>query len=122
MGLQHYTQDMSKIPLKYHKKGLFYTKYTHPTLICRGTDGRTDGRTDAQTDGRTDGRTNIYSVFRDKLLLRGEHVLKKLAYSLIYDVIQCSRFDGDCDNHAARKIRREAHRPMERIGGFMRSH
>ncbi len=27
---------------------LFYTKYTHPTLICRGTDGRTDGRTDAQ--------------------------------------------------------------------------
>jgi hypothetical protein len=26
-------------------------------------------------DGRTDGRTeNIYSIFRDKLLLRGEHV------------------------------------------------
>jgi hypothetical protein len=48
MGLQHYTQDMSKIPLKYHKKVLFYTKYTHPTLICRGTDGRTDGRTDAR--------------------------------------------------------------------------
>jgi len=45
MGLQHYTQDMSKIPLKYHKKVLFYTKYTHPTLICRGTHGRTDGRT-----------------------------------------------------------------------------
>ncbi len=48
MGLQHYTQDMSKIPQKYHKKLLFYTKYTHPTLICRGTDGRTDRRTDAQ--------------------------------------------------------------------------
>ena len=28
-----------------------------------------------RTDGRTDGHTeNIYSVFRDKLLLRGEHV------------------------------------------------
>jgi hypothetical protein len=55
-------QDMSKIPLKYHKRVLFYTKYTHPTLICGG----------------TDGRTNIYSIFRDKLLLLGEHVFKKL--------------------------------------------
>ena len=47
MGAPHLndTQDMSKIPLKYHKKVLFYTKYTHPTLICRGTDARTDGRT-----------------------------------------------------------------------------
>ena len=41
MGLQHYTQDMSKIPLKYHKKVFFCTNYTHPTLICRGTHGRT---------------------------------------------------------------------------------
>ena len=65
MGSQHYTQDMSEIPLKYHKKVLFYTKYTHPTLICRGTDARTDGRTE-----------NIYSIFRDKLLLRGEHVFR----------------------------------------------
>ena len=48
MGLQHYTQDMSKIPLKYHLIILCYTKYTHPTLICRGTDTRTDGHTDAQ--------------------------------------------------------------------------
>jgi hypothetical protein len=32
---------------------------------------RTDGRTDARTDGRTE---NIYSIFRDKLLLLGEHV------------------------------------------------
>ena len=48
MGLQHYTQDMSKFPLKYNIHVLFYTKYTHPTLICRGTDGRTDGRTDAR--------------------------------------------------------------------------
>jgi len=70
MGLQHYTQDMSKIPLKYHKKVLFYTKYTHPMLICRGTDARTDARTDGRTDGRTE---NIYSIFRDKLLLLGEH-------------------------------------------------
>jgi hypothetical protein len=38
---------------------LFYTKYTHPTLICGGTDACTDG--------------NIYSIFRDKLLLLGEH-------------------------------------------------
>ena len=57
MGLQHYTQDMSRIPLKYHINVLFYTKYTHPTLICRGTDGRTE---------------NIYSIFRDKLLLLRE--------------------------------------------------
>ncbi len=42
-------------------------------LICRGTDARTDGRTDGQTDGRTE---NIYSIFRDKLLLLGEHVLQ----------------------------------------------
>ena len=52
MGLQHYTQDMSRIPLKYHTNVLFYTKYTHPTLICRGTDGQTDGRTDGRTDGK----------------------------------------------------------------------
>ena len=62
MGLQHYTQDMNKIPYKYNINVLFNTKYTHPTLICRGTDTRTDGRTE-----------NIYSIFRDKLLLLGEH-------------------------------------------------
>ncbi len=68
---------MSRIPLKYHNTNvLFYTKYTHPTVICRGTDARTDAQTDARTDGQTDGRTeNIYSIFRDKLLLLGEHVL-----------------------------------------------
>ncbi len=34
-----------------------------------------DGRTDGRMDGRTDGQTeNIYSIFRDKLLLLGEHV------------------------------------------------
>jgi hypothetical protein len=31
-----------------------------------------DGRMDGQMDGRTE---NIYSIFRDKLLLLGEHVL-----------------------------------------------
>ena len=71
MGLQHHTQDMSRIPLKYHTNVLFYTKYTHPMLICRGTDACTDGRTHGQMDGWTE---NIYSIFRDKLLLLGEHV------------------------------------------------
>jgi hypothetical protein len=38
-------------------------------------DGRTDGQTDGWTDRRTDGWTeNIYSIFRDKLLLLGEHI------------------------------------------------
>ncbi len=40
---------MSRIPLEYHTNVLFYTKYTHPTLICRGTDGRMDGRTEIFT-------------------------------------------------------------------------
>jgi len=64
MGLQHYTQDMSKLPLKTNINVLFKRKYTHHTLICRGADGRTHGRTE-----------NIYSIFRDKLLLLGEHGL-----------------------------------------------
>ncbi len=51
---------MSRIPLKYHTNIKLYAQYTHPTLICRGTHGRTE---------------NIYSIFRDKLLLLGEHVL-----------------------------------------------
>ncbi len=63
---------MSRIPQKYHTNVLFYTKYTHPTLICRGTDARTDGRMHGRMDGWTE---NIYSIFRDKLLLLGEHVL-----------------------------------------------
>ena len=33
-------------------------------------DARTHGRTHARTDGRTE---NFYSIFRDKLLLLGEH-------------------------------------------------
>ncbi len=58
---------MSRIPLKYHTNIKFYTQYTHPTLICR----RTDTQTDAWMDGHTE---NIYSIFRDKLLLLGEYV------------------------------------------------
>ncbi len=38
-------------------------------LICRGTDACTHARTNARTD-------NIYSIFRDKLLLLGEHVFQ----------------------------------------------
>jgi hypothetical protein len=49
--------NMSRIPLKYHTNKKFYTQYTHPTLICRGTDTQTD----AQTDGHTE---NIYSIFK----------------------------------------------------------
>ncbi len=80
MGLQYYTQDTSKIPLKYHKRVLFYTKYTHPKLICGGTDGRTAGRTE-----------NIYSIFSDKLLLLGEHgqkpMMKKKKYFQVLDLL-----------------------------------
>ena len=60
-------KDMSGIPLTYHTNIKFYTQYTHPTLICRGTDARTNGRTE-----------NIYSIFSDKLLLLGEHVFARL--------------------------------------------
>jgi hypothetical protein len=77
MGLQHYAQDMSRIPLKYHTIVLFYTKYTHPMQICRGTDTRKDGRTDGRMDGWSE---NIYSIFRDKLLLLGEHVFDELQW------------------------------------------
>jgi hypothetical protein len=66
---------MSRIPLMYHTNIKFYTHYTHPTLICRGTDARTDGRME-----------NIYSIFRDKLLLLGEHVLYTLSKQEMYGV------------------------------------
>ncbi len=58
---------MSRIPLINHINIKFYTQYTHPTLICRGMDARTYAQTNAHMD-------NIYSIFRDKLLLLGEHV------------------------------------------------
>ncbi len=63
---------------------MFYTKYTHPTLICRGADARTDGRTHGRMDGRTE---NIYSIFRDKLLLLGEHVYVTLI-QYIFNIVQ----------------------------------
>jgi hypothetical protein len=58
----------------------YFTQNIH--TLCLSVGGRMDGRTDARTHGRTDGRTdgwteNIYSIFRDKLLLRGEHVYFK---------------------------------------------
>ncbi len=41
------------------------------------------------------------------------------SYSIIYDVIKCNVINDECDDHADVAIRREAHRPMEHIGGFM---
>ncbi len=64
-----YVQNTTNIPHNIK----FYTQYTHPTLICRGTDARTDGQMD-----------NIYSIFRDKFLLLGEHVL---LYAVILHVL-----------------------------------
>ena len=60
MGLQHYNQDMSKIPIKYNINVLF-TQSIHTLRLSVG--GRMHGRTE-----------NIYSIFGDKLLLHGEHV------------------------------------------------
>jgi hypothetical protein len=46
-----------------------FTQSIHTLRLSVG--GLTDGRTHGRTDGRTE---NIYSIFRDKLLLHGEHV------------------------------------------------
>ncbi len=73
---------MSRIPLKKPTNINFYTQYTHPTLICRGTDAHTDGRTE-----------NIYSIFRDKLLLLGEHIL--LAVQIFLSKILKCNFSSD---------------------------
>ncbi len=35
---------------------------------------------------------------------------------------KCRQIKDDIDHHAAGVIRRDAHRPMERIRGFMQSH
>jgi hypothetical protein len=57
MGLQHYNQDMSKIPIKYNINVLFTQSIRTLRLSVGGrTDGRTDGRTHGRTDGRTDGK------------------------------------------------------------------
>jgi hypothetical protein len=87
---------MSEIPLKCHKRVLFYTKYTHPTLICRGADGQTHGHTE-----------NIYSIFRDKLLLLGEHGLDltdngpTFRRKQLYDIVE----SGDVNNYTTRVMR-----------------
>ena len=39
----------------------------------------------------------------------------------MYEKIKCNAIDDECDDHAAGWIQREAHRPMERFGGFMQS-
>ncbi len=84
---------MSRIPLRYHTNVLFYTKYTHPTLIGRGIDAHMHARTDRWTDGRTE---NIYSIFRDKLLLLGEHVLKQETINAYFFVIV--KRENSCKN------------------------
>ncbi len=71
---------MTQIPLKYHTNKKFYTKYTHPTPICRGTDGQTDGRME-----------NIYSIFRDKLLLLGEHVFPRDQSKFSLKCLHCGK-------------------------------
>ncbi len=48
-----------------------FTQNIHTLRYSVG--GQMHGRTDARTDGRTE---NIYSIFRDKLLLLGEHVFR----------------------------------------------
>ena len=77
---------MNKIPLKYHKRVLFYTKYTHPTLICRGTDGRTHGRTDGRkiftqysgisscSQGSTDSFNDNDAILFSQALKRNTHL------------------------------------------------
>ena len=59
----HNIQDLSRIPQKYHKKLQIVTDNIHTLCLFVG-----DRWMDAQTVD------NIYSIFRDKLLLLGEHV------------------------------------------------
>jgi hypothetical protein len=40
----------------------------------------------------------------------------------IDDDKKCRQIDDDIDRHATGAIQRDAHRPMERIRGFMQSH
>jgi hypothetical protein len=35
---------------------------------------------------------------------------------------KCRQINNNFDHHAPEAIRRDAHHPMERIGGFMQSH
>ncbi len=58
-----------QITTKIQHKCVVLHKIYSPYAYLQG-DGRTDARTDARTHARTE---NIYSIFRDKLLLLGEH-------------------------------------------------
>ncbi len=60
MGLQHYNQDMSKIPIKYNINVLF-TQSIHTLRLSVG--GRTHGLTHGLTHGRTHGRTDGRKIF-----------------------------------------------------------
>ncbi len=55
-----------------------------------GTDKQTDGQTEGWTNGRTDKWTNIYSIFRDKLIL-SEGSLDKQGQLLILEHLQNAR-------------------------------
>jgi hypothetical protein len=45
-----------------------------------------------------------------------------MAKHKINDYKKCSQINDNFDDHATGGIRRDAHRPMERIFGFMQSH
>ena len=83
-----YEQNTTKI---LHKYKVLHTIQTLRLSVGGCTDARTHGRTDGRTDRRTE---NIYSIFRDKLLLLGEHRLpifekKKSSASSIRIVSYC---------------------------------
>ena len=80
MGLQHYTQDMSRIPLKYNINVLFYTKYTHPTLICRR---------------RTDGR-KIFTQYSGI----SSHSMGARIFRMLFNLSGCSSAEDSCNLHA----------------------
>jgi hypothetical protein len=69
-----YEQNTTKMPHKFN----VLTQNIH--TLCLSVEGHTHGRTDGCTE-------NIYSIFRDKLLLLGEHVYEGafLAMGLLPD-------------------------------------
>jgi hypothetical protein len=66
-----------------------FTLSIHTLRLSVG--GRTHGRTDGRTHGRME---NIYSIFRDKLLLPGEHGLHKMAVEAIAVIRQFDYENG----------------------------
>ncbi len=79
-----YELNTTKIP----QKSVVLLKIYTPYAYLWG-DGLTHGWTNARTDGRTE---NIYSIFRDKLLLLGEHVLNIFLIAL-YPPLLIGRYD-----------------------------